>query len=84
MISRGIRDYVRRDWQLARRAKDAFWAERIARLGPTEGIRIADELRRQVQRQNPEWPSAEERRQDLEAHLRLSELLRHAGRAGSR
>jgi len=40
-----------------RDSKDAFWATRIARLGPIEGLRIADELRRQVVRQNPNWPS---------------------------
>jgi hypothetical protein len=84
VIARGIRDYVGRDWKLARSAKDAFWAERIARLGAIEGFRIADELRRQMLRQHPGWPSADERRQDLEAHARLAQLLRRAGRAGSR
>ena len=57
---------------------------RIARLGPIEGLRISDELRRQVVRQNPEWPSREERHNDLAAHTRLSELLRRASRPRSR
>ena len=84
MITRGIRSYVSRDWDAARESKDAFWAARIARLGPIEGLRIADELRRQVVRQNPDWPGDEERNDDLAAHARLSELLRHAGRSRSR
>ena len=84
MITRGIRSYVSRDWAGARESKDAYWATRIARLGPIEGIRIADELRRQVVRQNPEWPGDEARHDDLEAHTRLSELLRRAGRPRSR
>lgn len=81
MITRDIRDYVSRDWEAARRSKDAHWAERIARLGPVEGFRIAEELRLQVLRGQPGWPGEEDRRQDLLAHVRLAELLQRAGRS---
>jgi len=84
VITRQIRDYVSRDWQAARDSKDAYWAERIARLGPGEGLRIADELRRQVLRQHPGWPSDEDRRADLLAHVRLAELLRRASHSRGR
>ena len=80
MITRDIREYVSRDWAAARELKDAFWATRIARLGPVEGLRIADGLRREVLAQNPDWPGDEERRQDLAAHARVAELLRRASR----
>ena len=79
VITRDIQSYVSRDWAAARESKDAFWATRIARLGPLEGLRIADELRRQVIRQNPEWPSDQERDDDVAAHVRLCGLLRRAG-----
>ena len=79
VITRGIRGYVSRDWAAARDAKDDYWAERIARLGPIEGLRIADELRRQILSRNPDWPTAEDREADLRAHARLAELLRRAG-----
>jgi hypothetical protein len=84
VITRDIRSYVSRDWAAARESKDSFWATRIARLGPIEGLRIADELRRQVVRLNPGWPDDEERHDDLAAHKRLSELLGRAGRPRSR
>lgn len=84
MITRDIRRYMSRDWQGARDAKDAYWANRIGQLGAIEGLRIADELRRQAIRQNPGWPSAEARRHDLAAHVRLSELLRRATYSRSR
>ncbi len=84
VITTDIHGYVSRDWGAARDSKDAFWAARIARLGPIEGLRIADELRRQVVRQNSGWPSEQERCDDLTSHVRLSELLRRAGPAGSR
>jgi hypothetical protein len=78
MVTRGIRAFVSRDWAEARRAKDAYWADRIARVGPAEGVRIADELRRQAQRLNPAWPSEQDRDEDLRAHVRLAERFRHA------
>lgn len=84
VITRGLRAFVARDWAAARAAKDAFWARRIARLGPIEGFRIADELRRQVLQQHPGWPNAEERHEDLSSHVKLSGLLQRASRPGGR
>jgi hypothetical protein len=84
VITRDLRDYVARDWNAAREAKDAFWARRIAELGPIEGFRIADELRRQVLEQHPGWPQDEQRDEDRASHVRLSELLQRASRASSR
>jgi hypothetical protein len=37
MLTRGIRGFVTRDWASARRAKDEYWAARIAELGAAEG-----------------------------------------------
>jgi hypothetical protein len=34
VITRGIREFVARDWRAAREAKDAYWSARIERLGP--------------------------------------------------
>jgi hypothetical protein len=81
VITRGIREFVARDWLAAREAKDTYWGERIARLGPVEGMRIADELRRQVLLQNAAWPSPADRRQDVLSHARLAELFQRAGSA---
>jgi hypothetical protein len=78
MIARSIRDFISRDWKAARDAKDAYWGERIRRLGPAEGVRMGDELRRQALRQDPAWPRPEDRRQDLLSHARLTELLHRA------
>jgi hypothetical protein len=78
MITRGIREFVSRDWDAARRAKDAYWGERIAQLGPIEAFRIAEELRRQALSQHPHWPRPDDRRRDLDAHVRVAELLHRA------
>lgn len=81
VITRRIREFVTRDWQAARDNKDAYWADRIARLGPVEAFRIADDLRRQALLGNPAWPDAALRQADLLAHARLSARLGRAGAA---
>lgn len=81
MITDGIRELMGRDWRAARAAKDAYWAERVARLGPMEGLRIADELRRQALLLHPAWPDAADRDRDMLAHVRLAELFTRADSA---
>ena len=64
-----------RDWQRTRDAKDAYWAERVQRLGPLEAWRIADDLRRQALLQHPDWPDAASRRDDLHHHVHMTRLF---------
>lgn len=78
MLTDGIRDFMRRNWRGLRERKDAHWADRIAKLGPAEGLRIGDELRAQVLAQDPTWPGPEARAADLAHHVRLAELFRNA------
>jgi hypothetical protein len=81
MVTRGIREYMSREWNAARQRKDGYWGERIARLGPVEGFRVADELRRQARMMDPGWPSGALRREDFEWHVRMAERLRRADSA---
>lgn len=81
VIARDIRAFVSRDWERVRQAKDQYWGRRIARLGAAEGLRIADDLRRQEILMNPGWPDAAERSRDLRAHVRLARRLRRASPA---
>ena len=82
VLSRAVRDpdalreFARRDWGLASRAKERYWRDWKRQHGPAAGIRIADELRRQVLAMRPDWPSEREREEDLATHLRLIEVIR--------
>ena len=78
MTPQDVKAYMARDWAAVRDAKDAYWADRIARLGHSEGFRIAEELRLQARLLTPAWPSEEDRRRDFEDHLRLRGLLDRA------
>ena len=84
MITRGIHEFVSRDWKATRDSKTLYWGERIARLGALEGFRVAEELRRQALLQDPAWPSAALRRDDLAFHVGLAQLFRRAATARRR
>jgi len=71
-----LRAFVDRDWASAALAKDRYFRDYKREHGPAGGIRMADELRRQVLAARPDWPSAEERAEDWATHLRVSEVLR--------
>jgi hypothetical protein len=71
-----ILEFVKRDWASAERSKAQYWRDWKREHGPAAGIRIADELRRQVALARPDWPSQAERLEDFEAHLRVIEILR--------
>jgi hypothetical protein len=84
MITRGIREFVLRDWDLVRRTKDRYWSDRIQRLGAGEGFRVADELRRQTLAVDPSWPHPDERHADLSTHIRLAQIFSRADSASRR
>jgi hypothetical protein len=71
-----LRAYVDRDWSSAARDDEHAWIEQARRQGPAGGVRIAGELRRQVVAMHPDWPSQQERDEDLATHLRVIDALR--------
>lgn len=75
-----IRAFAERDWDAMARDKERYWAEWKRRHGATAGMRVADALRAQVRRARPDWPSDQERAEDLEMHLRIIEVVRRARR----
>lgn len=77
-----IAAFVRRDWSAAAANKQAQWLEERRRRGVMWCFRVADDLRRQVARLHPAWPTAAERQADLDNHVRVGEALRRVQRAG--
>jgi hypothetical protein len=73
-----LRDFIDRDWASASRDKERYFRDYKREHGPAAGLRMADELRRQVLAVRPDWPSAEERAEDLATHLRVIDVLRRA------
>ena len=73
-----VLSYLRRDRSLVDASRVAFWSQRARAYGPADGIRVADELRRECIALHPDWPSREDRAADLANHERVSALLRRA------
>ena len=78
MDARDIRGFVERDWARVAAAKADYWVARKHAVGAAEGLRISDELRRQVIATRGEWPGPAERAADLAAHVALSRRMRDA------
>jgi hypothetical protein len=76
------RAFVERDWRALERDKERYWSAYKAEHGAAAGLTVADELRAQVRRARPDWPSEEERHEDLETHLRVLDVIGRVGRLG--
>jgi hypothetical protein len=74
--------FSRRNWEALARSKAEYWRKRKRARGGAEGIRVADDLRRQVLAIRPRWPSPAERAEDLQVHARVAEALRRVARTG--
>lgn len=75
-----LRAYANRDWGAPERLSRP---ERV-RAPVAEKVRIALALYESTRALRPEWPTAEDRRTDLESHIRLRALLRRAAHVGAR
>lgn len=76
-----IRAYANRDWQRIQELKDRYWIERKRSLTPGEALDVGDDLRQWALSVRPDWPSLEERREDLAHHSHLANLLLRVPRA---
>lgn len=70
-----LRRFAGRDWEApARLARQARACAPIA-----EKVRIAVELYEAAKAMRPDWPDEASRRRDIEAHIRLHQLMVRAG-----
>ncbi|MGH2830705.1 MAG: hypothetical protein ACRDJM_09500 [Actinomycetota bacterium] len=71
-----IVEFATRDRAALARLKARHWGTRRRERGAAEGLRAAEELRKHLAVLRPDWPSPEERAQDLADHIRTGEMLR--------
>jgi hypothetical protein len=68
--------FARRDWNAVAELKRRWWSEQKSRMTPAEALEVGDELRHHVSALRSDWPTEEDRRNDLASHVRISEMLR--------
>ena len=71
-----VRQFARRDWQAVQASKTRFWQDLKARRSAAEVLAVADRLRLHAQRLRPDWPTSQQRLDDLRTHQRVGEALR--------
>jgi hypothetical protein len=71
-----FRAFLDRDWSAAIRSEERYLRYCKRKYGVAVAFRLADELRQQVRAARPDWPSAEEREEDLATHLRVIDVIR--------
>jgi hypothetical protein len=68
--------FAHRDWSAVAALNRRHWAEQKSQMTAVEALAVGDELRHHVSALRSDWPTDEDRREDLASHTRLSEMLR--------
>ena len=75
MDARDLTAYVERDWAAAEALKHEHWAREFRKRGPAATVEVAQALWQPMRLVDPEWPSAQERREDFARHLTLKRAI---------
>lgn len=81
MDSDSIRRYARRPWTTIEESRRAYRARRLAEHGPDAALRVTHALWLHMRCLRPDWPTEEDRAEDLANHVALRRILDRAGRA---
>lgn len=81
MDPRDVKAYVDRGWAAAEALKRTYWAEEFARRGSAATLEASHALWEHMRRLRPDWPSDEERHDDLTHHITLKRLIDRAAGA---
>lgn len=76
-----LKAYRERDWARAEALKRAHWAREFATRGPEATVEAAQALWQHMRLVRPDWPSDEERGEDLAHHLELKQRIDRAAHA---
>jgi hypothetical protein len=76
-----VRAYARRAWHAAEALKQEHWAREVAERGRLATFEASQALWAHMRRVRPDWPSPEERREDLAHHIALKRAIDRAAGA---
>lgn len=77
-LSESIRRFARRDWAAVADSDREYWAQRFDAAGGMETFRIGQQLFEHARRLCPEWPTNQERADDLAHHVEIAGKLARA------
>jgi hypothetical protein len=73
-----LRAYADRRWAAVEILKLEHWTREFAARGPAATLEASHGLWEHMRLLRPDWPSDEERREDLDHHLRLKRAIDRA------
>lgn len=76
MDRNALRQFARRDWSAVATSKTRHWRTLKTGRSAADVLAIADRMRMHAQQIRPEWPTPQERLDDLRVHQRVGEALR--------
>lgn len=76
MDSHALRQFARRDWSAVAASKTRHWQALKAERSFAEVLAVADRMRVHAHQVRPDWPTPQQRLDDLRVHQRVGEALR--------
>ncbi len=76
-----LRAYLERGWAAAESLKQEHWAREFNERGPEATLEASQALWQHIRLLRPEWPSDQERLEDLAHHIALKRAIDRAARA---
>jgi len=71
-------EYAARDWQIIADQDRLHWTREYRQHGPVATMRASMALWEHMRQVRPEWPTAQERQEDLDHHLLLIQIFQRA------
>jgi hypothetical protein len=78
---RHLRAFAQRDWAAAAALKREHWAHEFALRGPEATLEASAALWHHMRAVHPDWPTEDQRKQDLADHIALKRAIDRAARA---
>ena len=76
MDRNALRQFARRDWSAVATSKTRHWRTLKTDRSTADVLALADRMRMYTQQIRPEWPTPQERLEDVRVHQRVGEALR--------
>ena len=76
-----LRDFLQRDWETAAARKREHWVREFAACGAVATLEASAALWRHMRAVRPDWPTPEQRQEDLDHHIAVKRAIDRAARA---
>ena len=76
-----LSEYAARDWQIIEDQDRLHWLREYQQHGPVATMRASMALWEHFRQVRPEWPTAQDRREDLDHHILLIQIFQRAADA---